>query len=122
MTKEADVISACKRYLTTLQTQGQVVFTRINVGPVLHQKGGRQFFRKNHDMRGLSDFIVWLKNGPTLAVECKSDDGDLRDEQEAFRDNLIRIGHKYHVVRSLDDLIAVLKIYELDHFSNRRTT
>lgn len=123
MCKEADIIAACKRYLVMAQQQGLLAFRRINVSPVIrNDRFGRKVFSKNPEMAGLSDFIVWVKGGRTVCFECKTKRGKLSDAQEAFYQELLHVGHVFHIIRSLDEMIFWLDHYGATHFSNRRQT
>lgn len=53
---------------------------------------------------GTADITVVLPGGTYLGVECKSETGRLRPEQENFRDRLRGVGGLYMVVRSAKDL------------------
>jgi hypothetical protein len=58
---------------------------------------------------GCPDRLGIFKGLP-LAIEVKSPTGRLTAHQEAFRDNWIREGGLYLVVRSLEDLATALGI------------
>lgn len=59
---------------------------------------------------GTPDFIIFAPN-IVLAVECKTKDGKLSPEQLAWKLEVERLGHSYHVVRCMDDLKKI--IYDL---------
>jgi len=56
---------------------------------------------------GLSDLLA-LKGGVTLYVEVKTASGRLSDAQERFRRDVQAHGGRYIVVRSVDDIAAVV--------------
>lgn len=97
----------CKQFLRILEAQRKLCFVRLNVSAVPIAGGTR--FRRNPDMLGCPDLLVWVMGGPQLCIETKSEDGRLTPSQERFKERLERVGHKYYVVRSLDELTAVLR-------------
>lgn len=59
---------------------------------------------------GAPDFpIIYLPGGKFIIVECKAKGGKLRPEQLAFKVELEMIGHRVHVVYSMDDYRAALR-------------
>lgn len=72
---------------------------------------------------GMADLLVLIKNGPTLHIEVKSHKGRLSKEQIKWRDELTAIGHQYCLVRSPEDLEAVLLNNGVSHWSfNKRVS
>ena len=57
--------------------------------------------------RGFADLIV-LCEGRVLFLELKSLKGRLSPDQEAFRDAVLAQGHRWALVRSLDDALGAL--------------
>lgn len=58
---------------------------------------------------GVTDFIIAAPMGKTLWVECKSKTGKMSSEQEGFGMALLKRGHRWYVVRSMDEFNAVLE-------------
>lgn len=56
---------------------------------------------------GLPDFIILADGGRLLLVEAKSRTGKLRPEQQAFALAASMLGHKVHLVRSLQEFLAI---------------
>lgn len=94
--RESLVLQAC---LGWLYHKG--CFTWRNNSGVLRDK-------KNNPIRfglnGSADIIGMTPNGRFLAVECKSERGQLSEPQERFRDRVLASGGIYIVARSTDDL------------------
>lgn len=57
------------------------------------------------DERGAPDLFCFLPDRGVVGIECKSSTGSLTDEQRAWGERLVAWGHRYLVVRSLDDLV-----------------
>lgn len=58
---------------------------------------------------GASDLVILFPNGKTLFIEVKSAKGKQNDNQIKFENDLKKLNHNYYIVRSVDDLIEVLK-------------
>lgn len=54
--------------------------------------------------KGITDLIIFLRNGITLFVELKSKEGKLFKEQKEFRDKILGLGFEHHVIRKFEDL------------------
>lgn len=67
--------------------------------------------RNRPRQRGVSDLIA-CRPRRNLLVEIKTDRDQLRPDQLEFADRAIRRGLEIHVVRSLDDLVALVHRYE----------
>lgn len=62
---------------------------------------------------GVFDLVV-MAPGPFLGfMECKVGKEGLSDSQEWFRDQLIKMGFQYCVVRSLDDVRVAIEAWKL---------
>jgi len=57
---------------------------------------------------GASDLVVVLPQGRCLFVEVKSETGLQRKEQKLFQEKVEERGHRYVIVRSLEDVKAAL--------------
>lgn len=60
--------------------------------------------------KGVPDFVIMADKGRLLLVECKSKTGKLTIEQMAFGIMAEELGHKVHVVRSLEEFREAAKI------------
>lgn len=63
---------------------------------------------KNEHTFGAFEQDRWHAYGQTIAIETKSKDGELSDEQRLFRQALEAVGGIYVLARSVDDMLAVL--------------
>lgn len=81
-------------------------FWRQNNIPVF--SNGRFFAMPKYSKRGVPDIIAILPyNGQFVGIEVKRPNGKLSEHQEAFRDELQRLGGLYVVATSLDDIIKL---------------
>jgi len=96
-TKEADILKACKEYLSL---RGHFC-VRVNNGSFQTKSGG---WFKAVEINGFPDIIGVTKHGLALAVECKSDKGKQRITQKAFETAWRVRGGLYVLARSIEDL------------------
>jgi len=64
---------------------------------------------RSNSGKGISDIIGVLKDGRFLAIEIKTQQGRLSEEQREFLDSVSRSGGLAFVARSLDDVASALK-------------
>ena len=102
---ESAVLNACLQYLVILHIEAW----RSNTGAVKakYKNGTDRFVRFGRP--GSADIIGLLPNGRFLAVECKSDVGELSKQQHEFRRDIERNHGVYILARSIDDLAAGLR-------------
>lgn len=96
--KETEIQAAILDYL---RLKGHF-FWRNNSGAFKTERGG--FYRVGTP--GAPD-IIGCVNGKFVGLEVKTTKGRLSDDQEAFAHLLRGVGGQYHVVRSIDDVIAL---------------
>lgn len=79
-------------------------FWRQNTAPIF-DKG---FYRPmpKYSINGMPDIIVIIK-GKFVGLEVKRKGGKQSDNQKYFQGNLELSGGEYHIVSSLDDVIAL---------------
>ena len=58
---------------------------------------------------GVHDFTIYLPGGRLLNVECKTRTGKPTPEQLAWAKELEMLGHTVHVVRSMEEFLALTK-------------
>ena len=63
---------------------------------------------RTHRTLGEPDFVIAANNGRVLFVECKSRVGKLSPVQLAFKVQAERLGHTVHVVRSMEEFLAIV--------------
>lgn len=123
---EAEVKRGVEDYLTHAMNQGKLWFARLNAGDFIETRGGSRRRIKGAP-KGTADLIVIQggeiqmfhsiqkkvhKTHPVAFItfiECKSTKGKTTAEQDEFAEQVRKLNCKYFVVRSMDDLIAVLK-------------
>lgn len=97
---ETEILKACLDYLHTINV---FVWRNNNVG-IYNQKTGKYYF---HGIKGVSD-ILGIYKGKFLAVEVKTPDGKLSEDQQLFLDKVDEEGGNALIVRSVDELIEDL--------------
>ncbi len=111
---ERDVVTAIRNLLDIHQMRGALVYKRINTGAKLRNIRRRIVFTKNTDMIGMSDIILWIKNGPggvCWEIKLPEKSAKQSEDQQKFESEILRVGHEYYVLRSLDEAILMLKSY-----------
>jgi hypothetical protein len=58
---------------------------------------------------GTMDFIIYADRGRVFAIETKSKNGKQKPEQIGVQLMLERLGHKYHLVRSYEQFLEVVR-------------
>ena len=56
---------------------------------------------------GTADVLAILPGGKTAWIECKTLTGRQREAQKRFQAAVEKLGHKYYVCRSVDDVIKI---------------
>jgi len=59
-------------------------------------------------IRGVSDLVVFKSSGACIWLEIKNAKGKLSEYQERFKNKIQSLGHRYEVVRSVDDAVSVV--------------
>jgi len=123
---EAQVKNGCEEYLGYAQNQGKLWFTRMNAGDILVPYKNGVVHKYKGAGAGTSDLIVVQpgqihleymgeQHGPgapvnfVTFVECKSTKGKQSPEQIEFQAKVEALNCRYAIVRSVDDLMEVLK-------------
>lgn len=118
--KESQLLTACKRILRLLENSGLLAFRRIHVMPVIRSIRGRKVFTRNQDMAGMADLLVFLPSQKVLHLELKTEKGVRSREQFDWATKLLRMGHDYRVVSSVQEMENALKAHGIDHWSFTR--
>lgn len=85
-----------------------IIFSVPNEG----KSAKEQMFKKATGlMSGVSDLIC-INNGEVLFIECKDDKGRQSDKQKEFENIVTLQGHKYFLIRSLDEFKKIVKLAE----------
>lgn len=58
---------------------------------------------------GAQDFTIFMPNGRTLCLECKSKTGKLSDKQRIWAKEMEMLGHTVYEVKSMDDVESILR-------------
>lgn len=60
-------------------------------------------------MAGVSDLVALLPDGRTVLFEVKTAKGKQQDTQKEFQRRSEELGHRYYIVRSLEEFIELEK-------------
>jgi len=78
--------------------------------------------RRNVEMEGMSDLQIFLPNGRMIHIELKGPKGCPSPEQGAWGRELAHYGHRWVVVRTVEELYAELRAHGVDHWSMPKST
>ena len=112
---EAQVKRACEDYLEIMKAQGRLVYFRLNAGDFIETRGGSRRRIKGAG-KGTADFIV-IQSGVgshkpfvfVYFIEIKATKGKQSPEQKEFEEMVTKLSCRYHIVRSVDELIEALE-------------
>ena len=115
---EGDLKSAVRDYLQILQNQGKLIFLQLNAGDFIEVRGNTRR-RVRGCPAGTADYIVIRScrsrfQGDSCIlrlvdfIETKSRKGRQTPEQKEFQRLVGAQGCGYHLVRSLEELIAII--------------
>ena len=110
-TSEKDVQKSCLDYLQMLRNQGKLLFVRNNsvAGNFMRPDGSQGYIRNN--MPGSPDLFVFV-NQETIHLELKSSTGEQSPEQKEWERVATKLGHKYYVIRSVEELVKILSYFK----------
>jgi len=102
--KESGIINAIMSYLQYQENLGRCLFQRNNSGAFINPRGN--FFKMGK--RGSPDFYIFMPQGRTIHLEVKNEKGKQNINQLDFETKIKNLGHKYYVVRSVDEVEKIL--------------
>jgi hypothetical protein len=99
----------------------------VNLGNSARDRAIRGKMLKDMGVKpGVPDLVLcyWILRGvlsfqQTLWIELKSTKGKQSEDQAIFSTKVEGLGHHYHICRSLDDVIHVLRVCEVPVKSKR---
>lgn len=95
--KESVPLGEVEGYLRLMQNAGRLRYQRNNTGAIRDKTNRPVTFGE----AGSPDFYVFLPGGKLLQLEVKRPvGGKLSPNQEAWRDAMMNLGHRYEVVTS----------------------
>jgi hypothetical protein len=110
--KEADISRACLEYLEAMR----IMYLRLNSGDVFRPGAEGKMYRVKGCPKGTADVLILSHHevlhciGPRpIFVEFKSSKGKQTEEQAIFERDVESLGYEYYLIRSIDELIEVLK-------------
>lgn len=112
--KESALQSQIIDYLTYLENQGLLWFSRISMLPIMQEdkRTGRIIRRSmpRGGKKGMSDLLIFF-NKKTIWVELKSNQGKQSKDQILFENNIKNFsGGKYYLIKTFEELINILKL------------
>jgi hypothetical protein len=94
--------------LRIYENRGLLAFCHVGNGEWRHKATGGRL--KAMGLRaGVPDLLVWADGGRGFGVELKAGAGKLSPAQTFWHATLGTLGHRVYVVRSLDEMEAVLR-------------
>jgi hypothetical protein len=102
--KESQIQSVIENYLKLLENIGKLVYTKNNSGALKTERGSFMRFGKS----GSPDFFIFLNDNKTLHIEVKAEKGVQSPNQKDYQIKVEKLGHKYFIVRSLNDVKKLL--------------
>ena len=121
--KESDIQVAICEYLNIVKNRRRFIFfspqnENFSAGKTRSQFSGADFGRiKKAKAMGLTSGVadlILLHNGNLYALEVKTQKGRLSENQKRFRDDVLRAGGEYAVVRSVDDVRNALNTWRVE--------
>jgi hypothetical protein len=103
---ESNIVSSICDYLALKQ----YFFWRQNTAPAVQKRASGWAFRKmpKHSKKGVPDIIIIKQpTGQFVGLEVKREEGKQSPDQKDFERESKAAGAQYHVVRSIDDVIAL---------------
>lgn len=88
----------------------RIPFIRNNSfsGSIVRANGSTGFI-KNNSYPGSPDLILFLHDGITYHIELKGENGKQSPEQIEYQRVIESIGHRYYIIRDLNELEKLLK-------------
>lgn len=105
--QERDILKAIMQLLHSHPKVARV--WRQNSGTFAKQYGDKTHYIRANTAKGMSDIMGILKDGRTLAIECKSPTGKVHAHQHEFLNSISKAGGVAFVARSVDDVITKLE-------------
>jgi hypothetical protein len=94
--------------LRIYENRGLLAFCHVSNGEWRHKATGGRL--KAMGVRaGVPDLLIWADGGHCFGVELKAGTGKLSPAQTFWHATLETLGHRVYVVRSLDEMEAVLR-------------
>lgn len=111
----SDLVDATVRYLNLLL--GSFAHKTSNVVARFEDPAnpGKAIVR-SFGQKGAGD-VLWFYRGRGLVLECKTGKGQLSPDQRKYRDNVERAGCRFMVIRSVEQLVAEVRIVQAEDMS-----
>ena len=89
----------------------RVFFFRVNNMPVWDKKLGIYRSMGEYSIKGVPDVLAVSRDGRMIGIEFKSKTGRLSADQFFFSQRLMDRGGEYHVIRSIEDIKELDKLW-----------
>ena len=94
--------------LAIYENRGLLAFCHVSNGEWRHKATGGRL--KAMGVRpGVPDLLAWADGGRAFGIELKAGAGKLSPAQTFWHSTVTALGHRVYVVRSLDEMEAVLR-------------
>lgn len=103
---EARLQRAIVDLLAVYEKQGWLAYYAVPNKPRSKVQGGLE--KRMGSRKGMTDLVVLLTGGASVYLELKAPKGKLKPHQIEWRDRLTRLGFKWVLVKSVDDLMAAV--------------
>jgi hypothetical protein len=107
--KESLIQTAIEQYLRIMEDLGKLVYIKQNSGAT---KIGDRFIR--YGKAGAPDFMIYLNNGRSVHLEIKNEKGRQNKNQSEYQKRIEKLGHRYYIIRGVDEAEKLLKEIEND--------
>jgi hypothetical protein len=110
--KEEHLQEAVSEFLDAVSTYAKTfVWFHCPNGGVRNKRVATKL--KRHGVkRGIPDCILFCMDGRVISIELKRD-ASLSDDQKSWRDNIVALGHTFHVVKEKTPELAVRRVEEI---------
>ena len=110
---EKDVQRTCLGYLAVKN----ILYLRLNAGDTFRPGANGKLYKVRGAPKGTADLLILHHIREHLAcskprplfIEFKSSEGKQSEEQAIFERDVESLGYEYYLIRSLDELLEVLK-------------
>ena len=104
---ESDILRGCQELLGYLRNQGKLFYCRMNSGMALMGSGKKKYAVKLSP-EGTADILI-IMGGKVTWIETKDEKGVQSEAQKLFEQEVKEQGCSYYIVRSLDEMIAIIR-------------
>ena len=106
---ENQIQKAIIDYLQIYENLGQLVFIRNNsfAGQIMRHDNSVGYVKNSK--KGSPDILIFINKGQVIHLEVKTKKGSLSEDQIKWKKNVEKLGHKFFIARSIDDVDNIIK-------------